>query len=284
MRLARQSERQGLKIDNRLAAKTAADLGRRYAQIGDIHAEKFCAKGAHHEVPLRGAPQFGFAVFRHAGDAGVVLDVALMYGFRIEGALENDIGFCETRGGIAAAQLHPLGDVRRCIGRRFDTLGEHIFMQNRCAGLHRLGHTDDVRQHLVLDFDELERLARNRGAGRRHGRHRMAVIKDLFARHDVARHIPVVDHQLARRNRFRRHVFEVIASQNGFDTGQGLGLRRVDGLEPRMGMRAAQHPADQHAGQRQVGAKPGAARHLIHAVRTNRPRAHPFQLSVFPFF
>ena len=56
---------------------------------------------------------------------------------------------------------------------------------------------------------------------------------------------------------------------------------------PRMGMRAAQHPAlTNMPGSEEVGAKPGAARHLIHAVRTNRPACPPRRkrFAFSPFF
>ena len=210
----------------------------------------------------------------------MVLDVALMHGRRVEGALKNNFGLLEPRVHIAPAQLVALGNVRRLGGGGLDALGEDGLMQDGRTGLHGLDHADDVRQHLVLDLDELERLARDRRLGRRNRGHRMAVIEHLFTRHDVARHVAVVDHQLARWHGFRRHVLEIIPGHHGLDARQRFGLRGVDGFEARVRVRAAQHPADQHARQEQVGAKPRPSRYLINAIGPHRPRAHPLQFAV----
>ena len=60
---------------------------------------------------------------------------------------------------------------------------------------------------------------------------------------------------------------------DGLDAGQRLGLRRVDRDDARVRVRAAQHAADELAGQVEVGAEAGAARDLVDAVRADRARA-----------
>ena len=41
---------------------------------------------------------------------------------------------------------------------RLDADRVHVVVKQRRVGLHRLRHVHHVRQHLVLDFDELQRL------------------------------------------------------------------------------------------------------------------------------
>src|SRR5262249_43560022 len=59
----------------------------------------------------------------------------------------------------------------------------------------------------------------------------------------------------------------------GLDAGERLGPARVDRDDPRVGMRAAQHAADELAGQVEVGAEAGAAGDLVRAVGSDRARA-----------
>mgnify|MGYP006865024865 CR=1 FL=1 len=56
----------------------------------------------------------------------------------------------------------------------------------------------------------------------------------------------------------------------------------VDGQDAGVGVEAAQHLADQHAGQGQVGAEGGAPIHLVGAARPQRARADPPVVAGFP--
>ena len=70
-----------------------------------------------------------------------------------------------------------------------DAFGADVRMQDRRVGLHRLDRIDDVREHLVIDLDQLQRLLGDRLAGGGDGRDRMAVVERLLARHRVAGHV-----------------------------------------------------------------------------------------------
>jgi hypothetical protein len=232
---------------------------------------------AHDEVALGRAPQLRLAVLGPAGNAGVRLDVALMHGLGVELALDHDVGLCKTFGGVAERELDPLGDVRGLRRRRFDTRREHVLVQQRRPTLHRLDHVDHMRQDLVVDLDQLQRLPGDRRAGGGHRGHGMPLVEDLLARHDVAHHVAIVDQHLARRHELRGHVLEVVARHHRLDARQRQRLGDVDRPDPRVRMRAAQDPADQHAGHGQIGAEAGPSGDLVDAVRPYRTRADPFQ-------
>ena len=86
------------------------------------------------------------------------LDVALVHGLGVELALDHDVGLGEALLHVAERELDPLGDVRGLGRRRLDARGDHVLVQQRRAALHRLDHVDHVRQDLVVDLDQLQRL------------------------------------------------------------------------------------------------------------------------------
>ena len=51
----------------------------------------------------------------------------------------------------------------------------------------------DVRQYLVIDLDQRQRLLGGGGVDRGDGGDRVALIERLLARHDVARDVPEID-------------------------------------------------------------------------------------------
>src|SRR5438093_1156483 len=67
------------KINDGLAAKPAADLGGRHANIADRHAEQLGGQRADHEMPLARGPNLGLAIGVETGDAGMRLDIRLMH-------------------------------------------------------------------------------------------------------------------------------------------------------------------------------------------------------------
>ena len=111
------------------------------------------------------------------------------------------------------------------------------------------------------------------GAGGGHGGHRVALVERLLAGHDVPDHVLVVHHHLAGRDELRRLVGEVVAGDHGLHAGQRLGLGGVDRHDARVRVRAAQHAADELAGQVEVRAEARAAGDLVDAVRADRARA-----------
>ena len=228
-------------------------------------------------MALGRAPELRLAVLGDAGDAGVGLDVALVHGLGLVLALEDDVGLAEPGVRVAELELNAFGDVRRLVGCGVDAVGVHVVVEDGGVLLHGLDHVDDVGQGLVLDRDQVERVAGDGGAGRRHGGHRVAVVEDLVTGHDVERDVAIVDLHLAGRHELGPHLAEVRRGDHGLDAGQRLGPTRVDGLDAGVGVGAAQDPADQHAGQVQVGAELGAPRDLVDAIGPDRARAHPFQ-------
>ena len=94
---------------------------------------------------------------------GVRLDVALVHGLRGELALDDDLGLRRS-----PPRRRPcLNSMRLAM---FDGLSaggltpsvQQVVVQDRRVGLHRLGDVDDVRQHLVVDLDQLQRLLGDR--------------------------------------------------------------------------------------------------------------------------
>ncbi len=278
-RLLRQPDGQGLEIDHGLAAEAAADLGRRHADLRGIDAEEPAAEAAHLEVTLGGRPDLDLAVLGGGRQRRVRLDIALVHGLRGVVLLDHHLGLGEGRLGVALLELDALGDVRRLGGRRIGALGQEVVVQDRRVGLHRLGDVDDVRQHLVVDLDQRQRLLGDRLRHRGDGGNGMALIERLLARHDVARDIAHVHLHLAGRHDEVGLVGEVLGRDHRLHAVQRQGLRRVDGLDLGMGVRASKHLADQLAGQAEVGAEAGAAGHLVGAVGTIGAAADPLVLA-----
>ena len=231
-------------------------------------------------MTLGRGPQLDLAVLAVTGDRGLRLDIALMDRLGVEFALDDQIGLGESRLDVAGRELDALGDVRRLFGRGLHPGGDLVLVQQRRVVLHRLDDVDDVRQHLVVDPDQLERLARDRIRGRGDRRHGVAVIERLLARHHVAGHVAEIDDQLARGGVFDRHFREVVAGDHRLDPGQRLGRRGVDRDHPGMGVGAPEHPAEELARQVDVRAVAGAAGHLVHAVGADRARADDLEVLV----
>ena len=205
-------------------------------------------------------------------------DVALVHRLGGVVALYHDLGQLEAGVGVALHIVNALGDVRRLGRHRLHALGDQMVVQQRCTVLHRLGDVDDVRQHLVLDLDQRQgRIGNGVGGGRDRG-DGMALIERLLAGHDVARDVAQVDLHLAGGDDQVGLLGEVLRRHHGFYARQLLGGRDVDRLDQGVGVRAAQHLADQLAGHVEVGAETGAARHLVGAVGTVRTRADPLVL------
>ncbi len=134
---------------------------------------------------------------------------------------------------------------------------------------------------LVVDLDRGERGIGDRRGFRRNRCDGVAVVHDLVARHDVGREVGEVACAFAACDLFMTHFREVGASHDGVDAFDLGGLSGVDLLDPRMRMRTAQHFAEQHARQREVGAKVRATGDLVDAVRTDDARANDLVVSRF---
>ena len=279
-RLLRQADGQRLEIDDRLAAEAAADLGRRHADLRGVDVQQFTAEAADLEMALRRRPELDLTVFGGAGQRGVRLDVTLMHCLGTVVALDDDLGLGKARSRVTFLELDALGDVRRRGGRRIGALGHHAFVQDRRTGLHRVGDVDDVRQHLVVDLDQSQRLLGDGLRNCRDGSHGVAFVERLLARHDVARDVLQVHLHLAGRHDQVGLLGEVLRRDDGLHAGQRFGLGGVDRADHGMGVRAAQHLADQLARKVEVGAKTGPTGDLVGAVGTIGARADPLVLRV----
>ncbi|MEJ2211151.1 MAG: hypothetical protein P8129_19210 [Anaerolineae bacterium] len=124
----------------------------------------------------------------------------------------------------------------------------------RLAGLLGAG---SHRQGLVLDLDQVQRLAGDLGRVGGHHGHRVAQVADLV----VAQHGPVVVDQAV--SVAARHVG---VGQHGAHAGQSLGLAGVDGQDAGVGIFGPQRGAVQHALEGVIVRELGRARHLVHGV------------------
>ena len=82
-------------------------------------------------------------------------------------------------------------------------------MQQWRVRRHRRLDIDDVRQHLVLDLDQLERLGGDNWRGGGDGGHRVALVQHLVARHDIARQVAEVHRPFAHKGFFRADLREI---------------------------------------------------------------------------
>src|SRR5206468_12432388 len=101
--LLRQQRRGRVARDGGLAAKPAADLGRRAAHIADRLVQQFRGQGAYDEMPLARRPDLGLPVRVDPDAAGMRLDVALVHRRSLELLFDNDV--CPGPAGIEIADL-----------------------------------------------------------------------------------------------------------------------------------------------------------------------------------
>ena len=195
-RLAGELDGDGLRIKGRLAAEAAAKFRLLHLDLGAIHLEDLREAVAVDEGRLGAAPQFDLALLRTGGDAGLRLDIALVHGLGVEGALDDDVRLGEARLDIAHAKLIALHHIRRPVGADLGiaglgALGAHVAVQDRRIRLHGGHGVDHVGQHIVFHLDELQRLLGDGLGGGGDGGDRMALVVDLLLRHDHAGHVAI---------------------------------------------------------------------------------------------
>ena len=275
-----QHDRQRFEIDVVLAAEPAAEFRRNDLDLGQVHFEQLGDLGAEHEMALGAGPYLGEPAFGIVGDAGLRFDIALVNRLGVEFPLDDDIGLGKALFDIAELAFETGGDVRRFRRLGLHALGELVFVEDRRIGLHRVAHVDHVGQHFVIDLDQLQRRTGDGIAGGGDGGDRMAVIEHVFARHHVARDVAEIDHQFARCRVFDRHVGEIVARHHRFYAGQRFRRGDVYRQDIGAGMRAAQHPADQLTGQRNIRCVTRASGDLVHGIAA-RGRVGADDLEIF---
>ena len=274
--LFRQQRRDRLDVDDGLAAEPAADLGRGHAQIAHRHLEQLGGQRADDEMTLARRPNLALAVGVHSRGGRMRLDIALVHRGGLELLLDHEIGVLEALLDIADGEFEPLRDIGRLGRGRLDAAGDHVLEEQRRVVGHRLVDVDDVRQHLVLDPQESLGLLGDLLGGRGDRGDGVALVEHFLARHDIAGDVPEIDRDPLRPDVLELMVGEVGAGDHRLYPRQRRRLRGIDLLDARMGVRRAHHLAVERARQRQIGAVHRPAGDLGHAVRTDRPRSHPF--------
>jgi hypothetical protein len=158
-----------------------------------------------------------------------------------------------------------------------DTRGEDVVVQYRRIGRHRSLDIHDVRQYLVLDLDQIERLFGDRRRDRRDCGDRMTFVQRLACGHAVAREVPQIMRRGADDAPIRRNVREIGARRHRLDAGQCHRPVGVDRHDPGMGVRAALDLAPQHAGHFHVGPEIGAPGDLVDPVGADGAGTDDFQ-------
>ena len=221
-----QGQGHGFQIDERLAAEAAADLGRNRPDVRDVDGQKLGAIGADHERTLARTPDRALAVGGRRHDAGMRLDIGLMHRLVRIAPLDDDVGVAEPGLDVALGKGDLLGDVRGLRRHRIDTPGVEVVVQQGRLGPHRRFDIDDVRQHVVVDLDQLACRFGDRGRGRGDRRHRMALVKHLVARHAVARQVAEIHRPFADERLLGRDRRKVLPGHHPFDARQFERLAR----------------------------------------------------------
>ena len=171
-------------------------------------------------MALARRPDLGLAVGVDARDCRMRLDIGLVDGRGLELLFDDVIGLGEALVEVADLEFEPLRDIGGLGRRGLDTAGDHVFEQQRRVGHHRLVDIDDMRQHLVIDVDQLGCGIGGGFVDRRDGSDGMPFIERFFARHHVARDVPEI-----LRDPLRPDIFEFVVGKIGrghdrLDAGQ----------------------------------------------------------------
>jgi hypothetical protein len=200
----------------------------------------------------------------------VRLDVALVHHPRGELALDDDVRLREALLDVSPSDL----DARGQIGRRArarEPLGAKVLVQDRRPGREGGVEIEHRGQHLVVDANRREGALGGGPAGRGHGGDGVAVVEHLVAGQHVAGEIPEVERGLGALGCLGGEIGKVGRGDDRLhplDRERGL---HVDGADPCVGVRAAQDLAVEHAREAQVRAEGRSPRHLVDAIRPDRP-------------
>ena len=162
--------------------------------------------------------------------------------------LDGDVGLGERRVGRRLVAGLPVEDVVRVLARPVGAVGLvlEVLADHRRVRRHRLERIDQHRQFVIVDVDQFDPVGRDVAVVGQHEGDLLVLEEDVV----------LGEHRLHVAGE-RRHVveaerLEVGGGQHGEHAGQRLGLRRVDRLDPRMGVGRADDVAVEHAGQLQV--------------------------------
>ena len=241
-RLARERDGDRLHLRVRLRAEAAAEVGDDDADVGDRHLEQRGDLGAHEERVLAGRPERDLVAL-DLGDDRVRLHRVLVDGGERVLAFDHVLGVGEDRLDLAAVDAVAVADV--AFGRLQlaeaveETRPQRPVVELRRVLRQRLLDGADDGELLVLDVDALQGRQRGRlvlGGDRGDG---LAGEADAVDRDDrpVSDGVAPVGVDIA----------EVGGGEDADDACHALGLGRVDGDDPRVSDRRAQHLPVRHA-------------------------------------
>ncbi len=193
-------------------------------------------------------------------DDDVRLDGGVLLARRAVLALHDEVGLLEALLDVAQLAVDVAGEVARGV---LDARRVGLVVDHRRAPVHRVLHVEHGRQHLVLHLDAPQRLLGDGPRVGRDGGHAVADVPDLGVEQ-----VGVVGRRLGKRlaGRGVRDARHVLVGQHRVHAGQRLGAAGVDPRDARMGMRARQDLADQHARQLDVVGEGGLAGDELVAV------------------
>ena len=206
------------------------------------------------------------------------LDVALVGHRRPVLALDDEVGGGEARLHVALLVVDVQRDVRGRVARGAVRLGRAArLVEDGRAVEHGVADVHDVRQDLVLDVDQGQRVLRGVLVDGRHGGDGVPDVEHAVAREHVVRapDFAGVLRAVALRGR------EVGVGDDGAHAGMGFGAAAVDAEDAGVGVGAAQDRAGQHAGQAHVGAVLGPADDLVDAVMADGACANDLVSGLF---
>ena len=260
-RLARERDGDRLHLRIRLRAEAAAQVRDDDAHVGDRYLEQRGDLCAHEEGVLTRSPERDLVAL-DLGDDRVRLHRVLVDGGERVLALDHVLGVGEDSFDLPTVDAVAVADVA-VGGLQLAEAVEETRAQRPVVELRRvLGQRLLDRAHdcelLVLDVDALQGRQRRRlvlGGDRRDG---LARETDAIDGHDR----PVLD----RMTPVRIDVLQVGCREDADDAGHALGFGRVDGDDPRVRNRRAQHLPVRHAWHDDVAREQRLAAQLLGGV------------------
>ena len=132
-------------------------------------------------------------------------------------------------------------------------------------------------QDFVVNVYESQGLLGLMGVGGRHGSHGMSLVQDLPIGQDVVAHeAEIVDGAFRQVLNLARGLLPVGGGDHRLDSRRYLGLAGIDGLDPRVGVGAAQYLPVQKPWKNYIRAIFRLPGYLIGPVVADRPGAHHF--------
>ena len=272
--LFRQQRGHGLEIDRNLPAEPAADLHRRDLHTRDGQVQNAGGGIAHHERALRAAPDVDATVVVPERRGVVRLNISLVDRGRVVFALHDHIGFGKSLFDIAQSKAKVIGDIADLVRLLTQFLRLEIVMEDRRALPHGVGSGHDARQDFIVHFNQAGGIFGVMRAHRRYGGDGVALVESPAGGQNIVAEVPERGRAFTEIDDAIRAFGQVGGGDHRSHARKRGGLAGVDAQDPRVRMGTAQDKAVQQSGGCVIGAILSAARHLVGAIVTNRPRAY----------